>query len=584
MKKIFGILVLLAVLIVSCSEQRTKDIYERQLLLVFNDNLLRIDSLMQYDADSALIMLTVISTEAECSGEILSKYNANYKSLLLSEALYKTYNVQYYRNDLINATHYFDSLLKKYPGNDDITMLSARSHYMNGVGYYENDSMVDACKEYLNTLEIMENHFDEKELVGYKAKFMALTYNRLYDLFTNRFMEESALYCSKKSLAFNKIMPTSKYAIANNINKIGNKYNILGYTDSAYYYYKTALNAMPDNNNTIYRDIVSSMALLSYDTGQPSEQALADLKRVLQNTDNEDERFTRLFTMGYIYYNEKIYDTALFCLKQVFENKYDAVVKIQAADYLCKIYQQFVDTINSNKYEKYLAENTISKYDNMLEVSIIDKLFNDYLEQQKDKEQYHNSKRPIVLTISIFVIVLLLIIVISKVLSSRKLAEAYRKHKNERDSLIHNIKTTEEKVLKLKKELGIKYSNSDIRRELLLKEPVCVTIHKMVDDLNLSARDNYYKYNLSFSDDLTSDLHSAVLKHCERFDAILLEKCPTLKPNDLLLCYLLLIGLNEKQIAVLRHRTYFTIKKQTNKIKKLLKISCSLSDYVIKTI
>ena len=52
MKKIFGILVLLAVLIVSCSEQRTKDIYERQLLLVFNDNLLRIDSLMQYDADS----------------------------------------------------------------------------------------------------------------------------------------------------------------------------------------------------------------------------------------------------------------------------------------------------------------------------------------------------------------------------------------------------------------------------------------------------------------------------------------------------------------------------------------------------
>ena len=36
-------------------------------------------------------------------------------------------------------------------------------------GYYELDSIVEACEEYILALEIMEEHFDEKELVGEKS-------------------------------------------------------------------------------------------------------------------------------------------------------------------------------------------------------------------------------------------------------------------------------------------------------------------------------------------------------------------------------------------------------------------------------
>lgn len=46
-------------------------------------------------------------------------------------------------------------------------------------GYYELDSIVEACEEYILALEIMEEHFDEKELVGKKVRFMALTYTHL---------------------------------------------------------------------------------------------------------------------------------------------------------------------------------------------------------------------------------------------------------------------------------------------------------------------------------------------------------------------------------------------------------------------
>jgi hypothetical protein len=51
---------------------------------------------------------------------------------------------------LLNAVAYFDSI--------DDGFLSARAHYINGVGYVEKDSVVEACTEYLKTLKIMETH------------------------------------------------------------------------------------------------------------------------------------------------------------------------------------------------------------------------------------------------------------------------------------------------------------------------------------------------------------------------------------------------------------------------------------------
>ncbi len=197
-------------------------------LFAFDDGLLRADSIMQHDPDSALRVL-VSRRNGGDSGEISSLFNDNYHSLLLSEALYKTDNPQTDIAALQSATHYFDSLAAQYPANDDIIMLSARSHYMNGAISYENDSVVEACKEYLHTLEIMEDHFEDKDFVGYRAKFMALTYNRLVDLFSNQFMMEPAVYCGKKALYFCMIEPTSKYGLSNTIFKLGKYYDMLGH-------------------------------------------------------------------------------------------------------------------------------------------------------------------------------------------------------------------------------------------------------------------------------------------------------------------------------------------------------------------
>ena len=608
-------------LLFSCVRQQEEAVVEPQPLpFTFDEGLLAVDSLMQHDADSALIALfarrndgnsgndntistgadtcqPVISTEADrrsgdlseakafTKGEkISSKFNSCYHSLLLSEALYKTGNPQLnrFRNETM---HYFDSLAAQYPYSDDIVLLSARSHYMNGVGFYENDSVVEACQEYLHTLEIMENHFDVEKLTGYKAKFMGLTYNRLGELFSGQFMIEPAIYCSKKSLFYCQIEPTSKYGVAKNLNRLGMYYDMLGEKDSAYIYYKYALEALPDSNNVIFRDIITHLTIFSYyNLDINSEESIKLLKEIAGQTCNDDEKLSRFLGVGCIYYNEKQYDSAIIYLKNVFANSVNAVSKFQSAEYLYNIYQTLGDTLASSKYSSFLSENAAVQYDNMMMVSKLDKLFNDYLEQQREKLFSHNKKKSPISVAIVCLLITSVIVLILKFLNAKKINKLEiknREHIEEKQHLLHSIKKSEQQVFELKTELGIKHSETELRRESLLQEPVCKKIHGMVDDLKISARDNYYSHNLSLSDESIRELHIAVLKHCEKFDVILLGKCPQLKQNDLLICYLLIIGLNAKQIAVLKNRTYYAIKKQIEKVEKLLKVEVSLFDYLL---
>ena len=152
---------------------------------------------------------------------VSTDYNHHYAHLLLAELSYKNDYAQTNRAELRQAVVFFDSLtltINDYPHasrrhceldpqspalNDNLIFLDARAHYINGVGYYERDSVVQACEEYLKALEVMEGQFEEKELVGKKAQFLAYTFNRLGDLFSELFIIEPTIECYEKSLALN---------------------------------------------------------------------------------------------------------------------------------------------------------------------------------------------------------------------------------------------------------------------------------------------------------------------------------------------------------------------------------------------
>lgn len=54
------------------------------------------------------------------------------------------------------------------------------------MGVCEQGDVVRICDEYLTALELMEKSFEDKELIGIRAQFMALNNNRLGDLSSER--------------------------------------------------------------------------------------------------------------------------------------------------------------------------------------------------------------------------------------------------------------------------------------------------------------------------------------------------------------------------------------------------------------
>ena len=63
MNRVFVILAVVILLLLACGKQQ-KPVAERPLPFTFDENLLQIDSLLQYDADSALMVL--LSMDKAC--------------------------------------------------------------------------------------------------------------------------------------------------------------------------------------------------------------------------------------------------------------------------------------------------------------------------------------------------------------------------------------------------------------------------------------------------------------------------------------------------------------------------------------
>ena len=181
-----------------------------------------IDSLMWKQPDSAFARLREFA--ASSKADSLDVFNGHCCQLLISELLYKNYYEQSNREELLTAVNYFDSLLMdnrqgagklRAEEQERNVFLDARVHYINGVGFYERGNEVLACEEYLKALGLMEDFFDENDLVGNRAVFMFYTYNRLLSLFSSQFMMDPAIACGENALGYCRKEPSLTKEIPN---------------------------------------------------------------------------------------------------------------------------------------------------------------------------------------------------------------------------------------------------------------------------------------------------------------------------------------------------------------------------------
>ncbi len=452
------IAVVLLALMVACDPPKGDVVEPREKPL---PELAAIDSLMWKQPDSAFAVLRQFA--ASPNADSLDEFNGHYCQLLISELLYKNYYGQSNREGLLHAVDYFDSIAvadgyKKDGRKTDSrgaslrernVFLDARVHYINGVGFYEKGDVVKACAEYLKALELMEGYFEGKALIGKRAQFMANTYNRMGDLFSEQFMMESAITCYENALVYCKIELTSPIGISNILYRIGKQYDKMNEIDKARQYFEQALECMTDTNNLVYRDIVSSKAVSDYRYGVEIDQPLDELKQIVLLADNETERLYRCMTIGALFFEEGIYDSALYYLIPVFENTDNKLSQIQAAEYLRNVYDSIGEFRKADVCVRFLADNKKSEGENKALVSKLEDLFKEYMDQKQKKEAEEmremSIKKTIGIIVPIAIVVALSIIVLAKLRSKKLLKE----QQEEADRLLGETEQEHEKELKL---------------------------------------------------------------------------------------------------------------------------------------
>ena len=651
-----GILVLLVM--AACTRPDTDPVETRHgtslPITIASLELSAIDSLMWRQPDSALACL-IPYFDTCCRDAIFcvsttTEYNRHYAHLLLSELLYKNDYPQTNRPALSQAVRYFDSLtftLNDTPSpkrliagtdplsltrNDNIVFLDARAHYIHGVGYYENDSLVPACAEYLKALELMESRFDEKDLVGKKAKFMTYIYNRLGDMFSLQYMMEPSIVCYNDALSFYLKAPTSPTGVPGILNMIGIQYDMMGEKDTAMLYYKKAMEALPNTNNLTYRNIISSKALLSYQMSHDAQSAMRDLNDIVRQTNDENERLARYLTIGDIYFEDGQYDSARYYLEIVFEKSEDTISKIRAAEFLRTIYDRSGQKEKTDTCVQFLANHKKSDAENKAFVSELNKLFQNYLDKKKEiqveKERKSSVLKVVKILVPLAVLFALLIIVIAKLRRGRLL----KKQQTEADRLLEEKEIQHEKEMRQQQENAekaledkekrhqeeieterqahkmqqaalsgrLKRSNEELRdmsKQLeqslsknalyesdasndyaaFINDPICKHIVGVVHTQQFKSKMDYLIYkDDALSKEQLLDLRNAVQKHLPRFVSHIRRQYPKLTDNDMDCCYLVLLGLNEADISALMQRAYTTVCDRSRKINRIIGANDSL--------
>ena len=459
MKRLFVIGLFLLLALAACHPKQDDSVETWRaatLQPVPSPKLQSIDSLMWQQPDSALALLLpwFDTCCTDVARNVSTTYNHHYAHLLLAELLYKNDYAQTNRAELRQAVAFFDSLVRQAPPlkggrgdsrhvldqNGNFAFLTARAHYINGVGYYEQDSVVQACKEYLKALEIMESHFEEKELVGEKARFMALTHTHLTSLFSDQYLHEQAIYFGKRALGYYRKYEATPWHVAWVLDEIGMQYEMMERFDSANYYYGEAVIAVDDTNTLMYRDIATSLARLSYKKDKESQKSMSQLRNLLLRSESEKEYLARCIAIGGNYYYEKQYDSASAYLNRIFRDSQSVEARKQAAEWLVEICKAQGREDEIIGYATFLVPFATQDENAGKVKSQITELCHVYEQERLEnlhQKQMRRIRKHVGITLASLLVVLLVVLWLNnryrknKKIEEQRQAEAYRKLQSE---------------------------------------------------------------------------------------------------------------------------------------------------------
>ena len=560
-----------------------------------HDTLVSMDSLLQTQPKMALEHLTILT---DSIGIIDStEFDRNYAFLMKSEALWKSYRTEEIDMETVAAvTAYFDSLASVFPQSDDLAYLQARSHFIycrkGIVDKNESSTKVAGdslfyCQQLYLALETMENHFSDENLTWHKARFTVRTAEELSVVYTSRFIMDPATYFQKMALALNqKIRPNSN-AVAKNLFFIGYEFDVAEQIDSALHYYNRCLEVLTDTTFYMYYLSKDRQAIALYKTNHDGDASIKILKSVLAQAP-ESMKWDLYGTIGWIYQEERQYDSALAYLNPTFENTDSFLLKSQVSEYLIKVYDALGDTMKMHEYSHYLALHPVFNPSKIQKDVEFTGLFNDYLQQKESHEHLAQQKETRQQRTKMFVAIALLAVVAAlaawllhkhKMKQQRNAAsqqmEAERQaHQLQQSALSGRLKRSNQELRELKDQMQHQANNTLAEQETQVAsfhdEPICRLIMERVNEGQFKSKVNYLSYKeYALSKEQVVALREVADRHFSQFTVRLAKAYPDLTRSDLDYCCLYLLDLNDADIAALMQRTYNTVSERSRKLKAL---------------
>ncbi|MBO4328855.1 MAG: hypothetical protein J5831_05510 [Bacteroidales bacterium] len=546
-----------------------------------------IDSLLWSQPDSAFARLQ--DFDANHGIDSLDTFNRHYFHLLLSELLYKNDYPQTNRNELLQAEAFFDSLVSTDGPRvrNDLAFLDARVHYIDGVGYYEMDSVVPACEQYLKALELMEERFTEEELVGRKAQFMALAFTHLTMVFSDQYLHEQAIVFGKQSLPYYHKYCAEPWHEWWVLDEIGSQYDMMKQRDSAYCYYQKAYHSLPDTTGLAFRDTKTHLLLFSSKKGMlETQDVLFQLYSLLSSAESEKEYCARCLAIGEVLYSTHQLDSALVYLNEAYEKATSIGVKKQSAEWLADICNKKGNDSDVFEYSSFLASFANQEENKSAIKTQLTTLHHVY--EQKRMEFMHERKtHQTHQTVNWIIWALLFAVLLVFLLFSKRI-------KNERFShsitlaamggrLKQSNKLLRDKTQQLERVNDSLLSVSDhpepkANYAAFIQSPICQQIINLAEEYNFKPKTDYLIYkSIALDKKQLKALMETADTQLGQFPVRVRIKYPSLTNDDVIYCCLYLLGLNEADISALMQRAYSTVCERNRKIKRILGTDADLS-------
>ena len=413
-----------------------------------------------------------------------------------------------------------------------------------------------------------------------KIRFVHLIHTRLGELF----LEEG---CSNLSIINNISALRYSYMLNNDVIQartlkcIGNGYLLSNNIDSALFYYNESLKICSDNDNKL--DIEKCFAQILYNEGEKNT-AFALLKKNLNEINNENVKYSYHCLLGNLYYNNKVYDSALYYLEESLDNNI-ITKKIAFTTTLSAIYDSISNYEKKAYYDNFsanLLKNSINKEVDRTKLQI---LYNNYNKRKADKEITTSKMKARNKTIAISIIVLVVVtfVIIYIRYNHKKQNDKLKKeidgYANDIDNKDIIISQKEQLVGEYKKAIEkkdeiIKKQSNEIQNYIYEKEQVTTMDFESYYNCNICKKilnEKEERYTALSAADLSLLVDSAN-ENLNNILKKLKELYPQLNNNDMYYICLSMLNISVNGTSYLMGRTRKTVWLRIKTIKSYMNL------------